>query len=200
MQDIGGKLSRFMNDDVEWTDLTPLGPQCSSRSRSVRINYFSEYRRASRTLFESTNGQEMFRSIGEHIAMNLGEDDYIWSGNEGSVKPQLSLDPSKYLLPKQAGTNRYRHISNAAIIYAAKPCANLRSLLNACDIEPESWTESVECETILQFVTRTSVRDPYSTASVSLWVFDRWQAEYLYEYFEQLPYTEPSLQCVAYRF
>lgn len=200
LQDIGGALSRFIHDDIEWDDVTPINPICLSPPRTVNINYFSEYRRASRTLFESNEGQAMLRSIGKHIAVAQGEDDFIWSGNEHSVKPQLLLDQAKYLLPKQAGTNRYRHVSNAAIIYAAKPCANLRSLLIACGIKPEGWTESVESETILQFVTRTSVRNPSDTSTVSLWVFDKWQAEYLYKYFENLPYTEPLLQCAQIDF
>ncbi len=200
MADIGGRLSRFLYDGVEWIDISPKQHTFSSRSRAVHIQYFSEYRRASRTLFESNEGQAMLKSIGKHIAMAQGEDDFIWSGNEHSVKPQLLLDPAKYLLPKQAGTNRYRHVSNAAIMYAAKPCANLRSLLIACGTEPEGWTESVESETILQFVTRTSVRNPSDTSTVSLWVFDKWQAEYLYKYFENLPYTEPLLQCAQIDF
>ncbi|EJU12875.1 hypothetical protein LH128_11608 [Sphingomonas sp. LH128] len=87
-------------------------------------------------------------------------------------------------------------VSHAAAIYSAKPSSNLRGLLTALHLDPVIWTRSVEFETILQFVTRTSVRDPANRTPVHLWVFNRAQAAYLKDYFDTLPYVAATMRHV----
>lgn len=197
--DIGSHLSRFFDiDDVDWIELPPL-PARSFAPRRVHVSYFSNRRDASKSLFQQEGGQETLRAIGRHLASVLPSRHSIWSANDvaerGKPSPKecLGLPSADFLSPKQAGTNRYMSMSHAAMIYAAKPSSNLRSLLIACDIDPALWTRSVEHETILQFVTRTSVRDPNSTAPVHLYVFDRTQAEYLLEYFATLSHVSATM-------
>lgn len=84
-------------------------------------------------------------------------------------------------------------VSHAAATYTAKPSANLRSLLSALHIDAGAWTRSVEFETILQFMTRTSVRAPANATPVELCVFDRDQAAYLTEYFDALPHATATM-------
>jgi hypothetical protein len=84
-------------------------------------------------------------------------------------------------------------VSHAAAIYSAKPSSNLRALLTALNLDPTIWTRSVEFETILQFVTRTSVRDPANGTPIFLWVFDLEQAIYLKEYFDTLPHVSAAM-------
>lgn len=201
--DVGSHLSRFFDiDDVEWVELPPL-PTRSFATRRVHISYFSDQREASKSLFQQEGGQVTLRAIGVYLRSVLTPRHSIWSANDVSERDQpspkecLGLPSNDYLKPKQAGTNEYMGFSQAAMIYAAKPSSNLRSLLNACEIDPSLWTRSVEHETILQFVTRTSVRDPNSTAPVHLYVFDRAQAEYLLEYFAALPHVSATTSHVS---
>ncbi|WP_028966517.1 hypothetical protein [Sphingomonas phyllosphaerae] len=196
--DIGATISAFFDtDEIEWECLPAPINSAQPRARSVSIHYFSD-RPSAKGWFGEDAGQAVLREVGLHLSTVL-PNAAIWTtnnaGRPGKPSPRelLALPDKGYLTPKQAGTNEYRGLHHAAIIYAAKPCANLRSLLDLLDIDSNHWTRSVEFEAVLQFVTRTSIRDPNSTAPVSLWVFDREQALYLKEYFDSLPHVTASL-------
>lgn len=192
--DIGAKLADFFSEDIEWERLPPPLNVRQFKHRPVHISYFSE-RAASKSFFSSQDGLGVLRGIGSHLGKVLPSK-FIWSANHSedddargqpSPKTLLGLDEKNYLSPKQAGTNQFAHISDAAIIYSAKPSPNLVGLLNATGMDGGLWTRSIEYETILQFVTRTSVRDPDSTEPVNVYVFDEAQAIYLKAYFDGLP-------------
>lgn len=198
-EDIGTQITSFIDgDSVEWEALPPppIGGDAPA-ARSVTINFFSD-RPSSKSWFGQCGGQAVLREIGDHLATTLPQN-AIWTANEngnwGKPAPRtlLALDDDAFVKPKQAGTNQFRKLHHAAMIYAAKPCENLRSLLRLFKIDPLLWTRSVEFETILQFATRTSVRDPDSAAPVSLWVFDREQALYLKAYFDAQPHIMASM-------
>lgn len=199
-QDVGALITQFVDGSkVQWKALPPL---CTSRTfvhRDVHIGYFSD-RPSARSYFESEAGKRTLEAIGKHLATVLPKGNSIWSANDPaggqqpSPKSLLGLPEGDYLGPRQAGTNQYQSINYAAIIYAAKPSSNLRSLLKLFDIDVELWTRSVEHETILQFVTRTSVRDPSNPNLVLLWVYDRDQADYLKSYFDQLPHVTATVE------
>ena len=194
--DIGSMLTRFFDgDEVEWEPLPPLPNLRQSVKRSVLIHYFSD-RQAAKSFCGGDKGQSALREIGKYLATVLPTGSSIWSANDTAVHGQptpkkvLGLPADASISPKQAGTNRFSKLSDAAIIYAAKPCPNLRGLLLALKIDPAAWTRTIEHEAILQFVTRTSVRDPANATAVNLYVFDREQAEYLRAYFEDLAHVE----------
>lgn len=193
--DIGSILTRWLEvQDVEWEALPPLTNTRLFARRRVSIHYFTD-RAASKSLFASPDGQNALRLIGSYLATVLPKAHSIWTANQTAdrcaptPKALLALPEDDYLTPRQAGTNRHMSVSYATAIYSAKPSANLRSLLSALGINTEAWTRSVEYETILQFMTRTSVRSPTNSTPVELWVFDREQAAYLKEYFDILPHT-----------
>lgn len=197
--DIGSILTRWLEvQDVEWEALPPLTNTRQFAHRRVSIHYFTE-RAASKSLFASPEGQKALRLIAAHLASVLPNGHSIWTANQtadrGAPTPKalLALPEGGYLTPRQAGTNRHMGVSHAAAIYSAKPSANLRSLLSALGIDTETWTRSVEFETILQFMTRTSVRSPTNSTPVELWVFDREQAGYLKDYFDTLPHTTATM-------
>lgn len=199
--DIGATISAFFDtDEIEWERLPGPNNPTQPRPRTVSIHFFSE-RPSAKGWFGEDAGQAVLREVGHHLSTVL-PDAAIWTtnnaGRPGKPSPRelLALPDKGYLTPKQAGTNEYRGLHHAAIIYAAKPCANLRSLLELLGIDSDHWTRSVEFEAVLQFVTRTSIRNPNSTAPVSLWVFDRGQAMYLKEYFDALPHVTTSVQRV----
>lgn len=193
--DIGSLLTQFFDgEDVDWEELPPLTNSRSFAQRRVHISYFSD-RPSAKSLFGKDFGQAALTGIGAYLVNVLPKGNSIWSANDTGVfgeptpRQMLGLPSADYVSPKQAGTNRFTDLSHAAIIYAAKPSPNLCSLLKALGIDPDNWTRSIEHETILQFVTRTSVRDPGNATSVHLYVFDREQAEYLKEYFYGLPHV-----------
>ena len=200
--DIGSMLTQFFDsDDVEWEPLPTLSHKRQFVKRKVHVHYFAD-RPAAKSLFGDSYGQAALREIGYHLATVLPKGNSIWSANGTGVfgqptpKKLLGLPASDYISPKQAGTNRFSGLSHAAIIYAAKPCPNLRGLLLALNIDPSDWTRSIEHEAILQFVTRTSVRDPNNSTPVSLYVFDRAQAQYLKDYFDSLHHVEADVSQV----
>jgi hypothetical protein len=204
--DIGSILTRWLEvQDVEWEALPPLTNTRSFDSRRVSIHYFTD-RAASKSLFATPEGQKALRLIGAHLATVLPKGHSIWTANqtadrsEPTPKALLALPESDYLTPRQAGTNRHMGVSCAAAIYSAKPSANLRSFLSALGIDTDAWTRSVEFESILQFMTRTSVRAPTDRTTVQLWVFDREQAAYLKEYFDKLPHTMATMTRVPLAF
>jgi len=205
--DIGSIMSDALSvKPVEFIELSPVQHPKEFMRRRVHIHYFSDVRTSSRACFESDAGQKMLGEIGVYLARRMPQDGFIWSAND-SVSGDSLMSPrqaiqssglaaSRYLLPRQAGTNAHKHISHAAMIYAAKPPPNLVSLLRKFGVPDELWTASVEREAVLQFMTRTSVRDPDNAAPVHLWVFDRQQALYLKEHFDRLDYTVASLEMV----
>lgn len=209
--DIGSTISEALDiEPIEWIELPSLKGTREFHCRRVHIHYFSEQRASSRHLFESEVGQKMLRQIGGHIANEFSGQKFIWTANDPTIEdtdnalvasPRQALEsggllPTAYLSPRQAGTNAYQTISHAAAIYSAKPSPNLISLLKVLGIPVEAWTRSMEHEAILQFVTRTSVRNAGNSSPVHLWVFDQHQALYLKEYFDSLDYVVASMALV----
>lgn len=200
--DIGSILADWLEvEEVEWEALPSLTSARRFEYRPLTIHYFFD-RPASKSLFASDQGQRALEAIGKHLATVLPAAHSIWTANDtaepGAPTPKalLGLPENDYLTPRQAGTNRHMSVSHAAAIYSAKPSANLRGLLTALHLDPTIWTRSVEFETILQFVTRTSVRDPANGTPVHLWVFDREQATYLKDYFDTLPHVAATMSHV----
>lgn len=205
---IGSIISETLDiEPIEWVALPTLKGKREFHSRKVHIHYFSEDRESSRNLLRSEAGQEVLAKIGSRLSRELSGKEFIWMANQKSGNPEdfdsndssretlesAGLPSGSYLSPRQAGTNEYQKISNAVAIYSAKPSPNLISLLKLLGVEPDAWTRSVEHETILQFVTRTSIRDAGNSSPVHLWVFDRAQALYLKEYFDRLDYVTATM-------
>jgi len=201
--DIGSILADWLEvEEVEWEPLPPLTSARRFEHRPLTIHYFFN-RPASKSLFGTDQGKAALAAIGQHLATVLPKAHSIWTANDtaepGAPTPKalLGLPENDYLTPRQAGTNRHMGVSHAAAIYSAKPSSNLRGLLMALNLDPVIWTRSVEFETILQFVTRTSVRDPANGTPVHLWVFDREQATYLKSYFDTLAHVAATMEHVS---
>jgi hypothetical protein len=206
--DIGNIISETMAvQAIKWEELPPLKRKLEFVRRAVHIHYFSESRRSSRCCFDSDEGQVMLREIGAYLSKVLPADNSIWTANDSSVRANTispkcamvegGLSDKHYLPPRQAGTNNHMGKSHAAMIYSAKPSPHLVALLKMLNVPIELWAASVEHETILQFMSRTSVRDKDNSSPVHLWVFDRDQALYLKEHFDSLDYVSATMQLVA---
>ena len=205
--DVGSILSETMTlEPIKWVTLPPVVQKSEFMQRFVHIHYFSEHRRSSRCCFESQDGQKMLGEIGAYLSNVLPSGYSIWTAND-TAADQTTMTPKQamitaglcgmqYLSPRQAGTNSQMRNNHAAMIYSAKPSPNLIALLKILHIPVEKWAQSVEHETILQFMSRTSVRDRDNTSAVHMWVFDRDQALYLKEHFDSLMHVTATMQFV----
>lgn len=159
-----------------------------TKSRKVTIRYYSE-EYLSKTYLESNDGNAALQKIGIDLS---ARGDLIWSANNysanGSAPSEILAKyiNNGYIKPRQAGTNKYRLYHEAAIIFAGNPSKQIEGLLAFLEIDKQSWQASVEHETILQFLTRTSIRDADSSADVTFTVFDKDDADYAAEYLRGL--------------
>lgn len=173
--------------DIEWNEIKINHRPYAKRK--VVIEYFADKHVASRYLFQSEKGRDNLRKVAEH----LSDADKIWMTNEAYL-PALRGVGGQKLSPIQSGSNSYQDYHQAAAIYSAKPSSEILRVLEAIGLTGDHWTESVEYETILQFMTRTSVRDADSTETVVLSVYDSRQASYLARYFNALPHCDVTVQ------
>jgi len=187
------QIMRSMWPDIEWMEVR-TNVNRVFKPRSVMIHYYADNHVASRTLFSSEAGKRNLEAISIDINSRIGDRDHIWMCNKAQDDAVRLM--GRKLSPKQAGSNEYQHISAATCIYSVKPDADQRKVYDLLGIDPDYYTETNERETILQFMCRTSVRDPDSTAPIDLFVYDKAQAEYLLRYFErdQRGYAAASMQ------
>jgi hypothetical protein len=193
LSNIATRLVKFLDgEQVEWIKLPNLKSARPYARRNVHIHYFSE--RPGSASWLTGSGADLIKEIGCYLSKALPTGRSIWSTNN-CLRELLDaqLDSGDYVRPRQAGTNQYQRLSSAAIIYTAKPSPEMEGLLVALDQNRSAWIESVEHEAVLQFLTRTSIRDPQSSAPVDLYVFDKAQAEYLATYFSSLGHASISL-------
>lgn len=196
MAAVSTKMMRVWDQDAEWHVTSTNGTR-QVAPRRVSVRYFSSDRPAAKSFFESAKGQQALTAIGNHIAARVPHNRFIWSANEVAVPPlRATLPSSGQLKPKQAGTGKWMHCTDAAMIYAAKPNPNVRSVLDAIGVSHADWVQTAEFETVLQFVTRTSIRDVGSAAHATVYVFDRWQAQYLMTFFASQAHIDADIEWI----
>lgn len=189
------QLMRTLHPEIEWRSVAMNASRAFKR-RSVTIRYFARAHTASANLFAQAKGESYLRAIVEHLQSCGGDNqDQIWMTNDATVAA-LSGMPGARLQPMQAGSNAYADRHQATAIYSAKPAPEVRLIMDLLAIDPDVWTASNEYETILQFMTRTSLRDPDSTSPVHLTVYDEKQAQYLALYLNAQPYCDVDLMPV----
>lgn len=170
-------LCRSTAPEITWVPLAIGSSATAAAVRSVTIRYFSEEHHASRYRFNSDAGKAALAKVATYLDRQGRA--MIWTCNSDEraiFAPQLK---GTYLSPRQAGTNAWAHIDAAAIIFTSKPDADERTLLKSMAIDPQIVVESREHDTIYQFCARTSLRDASSNRPVTLYVYDRVQAQVL---------------------
>lgn len=142
--------------------------------REVCIQFFSE-RPATRYYFEDRDSRPL-----EHVAAwaraNAGPT-HFWSCNT-RFADALNL-PGLHITPRAHGTNHCRDRHECTILYAAQPSPSELRVLNQLGISRDEIVRAREYEDLIQFVMRSSLRDPASTEPVTIRVFSRSQAEFL---------------------
>jgi hypothetical protein len=187
------RIIRQVWTDIEWREVRINSGRVFERRR-VFIHYYAEKHIARRTLFDSPVGVERLGAIAQDINSRVNRVDHIWSCNSGD-EYKLPLIGER-LSPKKAGSNSYSDRHAATMIYTAKADNHQRTVYRLLGLDPLYHCETNEREAIVQFMTRTSIRDPRSREDVHLFVYDHEQAEYLRDYFlrDDRQYVEPIVE------
>ena len=170
--------------NIEWRRIPATNR--SFAFRRVHITYFAENHCASRALFKTDQGQRNLAKIAEHIGFRVPPHSHIWTCNDPDVAHLKTLTGT-HLRPRQSGSNSFAHVTNATMIYTAKPEPKMRAIYERLGVNPDFFTRSNEREVILQFMCRTSLREADDHRDVHLYVYDRQQAEYLRDCLEADP-------------
>jgi hypothetical protein len=184
----------FSNPSIQWETVSHMGSR-PLRHRNARVVYYSD-RPTSLFYLRSPAGQSDLAKVARYIA-DVTPEPLFWSANSSikdSIEPILTTE--NYRLPRQAGSSRLMGFHHAAMFYAAKPSSEVESAICGLGSSAAQWVSTNEYEAILQFLTRTSVRDVSSTRDVVLHVFNREQAEYLKTFFDSQPHITATIEKV----
>lgn len=171
--------------DVEWQPIPTAGSRPFA-PRQVIITYYAENHWASRALFATRQGRRNLNKIAQDIAFRAPDDGHIWMCNDSSSEA-LARMTGERLRPRKAGSNSYAYANHVTAIYAAKPQPSLRTVYRELEIDPDLHTRWAELETILQFVCRSSIRRPVDNRPIYIRVYDKVQAQYLFDHFRSDP-------------
>jgi hypothetical protein len=172
----------------------PVDGRTPHKPRKMKIRYFARMHYASATLFNREQGQRYLAEIGRYF-VEQNHRDAIWTAN-GRYRDVIGYIPGSYLSPRQAGSNRFQDRHVAIAIYTAKPGPATVKLCEQNGIPADVITTEREREPIVQFIMRTSVRDPQSTADVTAYVYDRETAEYVAARLGSMSYLEIEMECI----
>jgi hypothetical protein len=173
---------------VEWSVRNTSRP-ISWKRRRVNLHHFSD-RCASRFHLMSDEGRENIAKIDVFLAGSIKAENLIWTTNDKFASFFKALPENRRLKAKQAGSNEFAGCNQAAAIYTVKPSPKVEGLLKTHSVTADDWTQTNEHEVLLQFITRTSLRDPASAETVDLYVYDREQAAYIAERIGCLPHVD----------
>jgi hypothetical protein len=197
MSKLAAKMLQNHDSDVAWID-TSNGHDRKPKAKTVNVHYFTDHS-ATRYYFETDHGQRHLGQIARHLNKVMPTES-IWSANDPVNRPVTAaramrphMGKLRYLSPKQAGTSEFMGYHDAAILYASKPSSASKAILSAFGCTEADWIETNEFETILQFLTRTSVRDQTVGGTTNLYVLSRDQADYLVRFFEDQSHITVTL-------
>lgn len=161
---------RFLDDHRVWRD------------RSVTIEYFVESFRASGYQFRKAEIKAELAKVAQYMTA-LGIKDHLWttSSEIKSVFDETRIGGAR-VTPKQAGSNAWRTWHDATMLYSAKPSPDEILVHAQRGMTEDDLIRAREGCDIRQFVMRLSLRDPESTAPVTVRLFDRDQAVELARY------------------
>jgi hypothetical protein len=155
-----------------------LPPSATRAPRRVTIHYFTPHPGTSE--FWRGDGARCISAIGKWLVQRAPQHDLLWSSNKEAVDLLAAAGVGGIQVqPIQTGSNQYRHLNWAAIIYSAKLTPDERTAYRLFGLSAADVRRSREFEAILQFSFRTSLREDASIADVDVVVYDKAQAEFL---------------------
>jgi hypothetical protein len=171
MQHAGAKLVSFpISDNRVW------------QPRTVRIRFFASQHRAGTTFWtRDMNGAQALGKVETWTAHNTDPENHFWSCNLGNGSLKLL---GQKLRPKVSGADGYKHLSCASFIYAAKPSRTEAEALARFGISYDDVVRAREREDLIQFLGRSSWRDPDDGREIDFRVYDQEQALFLKNFIE----------------
>ena len=157
-------------------------PETAYEPRRVIIRYFDHENRACQSFFKSNTGKQALTAIWAYYEKM--PPDRVWTKNNQNMN-NLNCHGSR-LNPKVSGSNSYKNYTKATIIYSAKPSAQEQRMIDLFEIDVDEVIRARELETIIQFVTRTSIREPDDARTCEFDVYDAGQAADLKAYLDGL--------------
>ena len=149
------------------------------------IYYFAEHRQASINQFKK--GDSPLMSIVEWLGDNHGDNPFIVAQhaddkNFSVVSITDVCKNAEILSLKTTGLNQYQHHTMCVWLGALKLSAQDQEVMKTVfDIDISTQVRWREFNPLYQFVMRTALRNYDSDSFVKVYVFDRYQAEYLAE-------------------
>lgn len=188
-------VAQKVEPQVRFQPLTITDTRTWAR-RTATISYFAEAHVASASFWSGEAGGRCLAQVAEWIAKN-SDNNHIWTCN-AAREGVFGAVPIKgqRLTPRQHGSDDFKHISTASVVYSAKLNPSEVPVFARLGITPEQVQRAREREDILQFSLRTSLRDPASTQPVEIRVYDRQQATFLAEALEATGYVDAVLSPV----
>ena len=84
-----------------------------------------------------------------------------------------------------AGSNAWAHVHDVSVAYAGKASPQEATILGQLGVSSAQVTQAREGDSLVQFVSRSSVRDFASTADVRINLYDAFQARVVADYLER---------------
>jgi len=168
----GLATENFFPGEVEYRFELIESPR--SGQPEVRIHYFTRHR-GSTEFWKKGDGRDCLSNVGRYLRKlhDLG----FWSGNE-IVRDRFDLLlAGQHVLPRQAGSNAYRHLTSCAMIYSNKAQDADSAILEVFGITRDQIARAREIEDIQQFVMRGAIRNPEFEDRYNIYVYDVSQAE-----------------------
>jgi hypothetical protein len=157
--------------------------------RKLCVKYFDDNNHATAKYFKSAAGQNAFGKVKTYFADVYSPDKGeigFWSCNRDATKYAnlLKMSSQEPLPPMLAGSNSYLAHNTCAMIYAARPSSFEINCLKEFNITADEVIRSRETETLIQFVTRSSIRVPDDSRDVEFFVYSKRQADEVALYFK----------------
>jgi hypothetical protein len=175
-------MYKLMEKDGFKLNLLSLPETRAYSPRKVIIRFFDEDNKASQSFFKSPEGKHALKEMSAYY--KTLPSDRIWTKNNEHMN-DLNFNAYK-LTPKVAGSNDYSAYTKATIIFSAKPDKQEQKIIGEFGIGIDEIIKARELETIIQFVTRTSIRTPHDTRTCEFDVYDETQATDLKSYLDGL--------------
>jgi hypothetical protein len=163
----------------------PIHDHRQWQPRTVLLRYFASQHQAGTGFWTNdsdSGGKEALGKTFGWISRNSDPENHYYSTNLHVLK-SLNL-PGIRLQPKVSGSDAYKHFTCASFIYTAKPSQAEVEAFSRYGITYDEIVRAREHEDLVQFLWRSSLREPDDPRDVEFRVYDLRQAMFLKEFIE----------------
>lgn len=158
----------------------------------IKVYYFSEKIKLSKTW--KNNNPEKLKKIYNYLNDKLKGEEFYWTKNRSDIQ---KLNDGTKISPDPRGLNQYSKIKTCVWLACMRPsdveAAQCKLLF---DLSMEEIHHAREYESLHQFVLRGISRDYNSTEIQTVYVFDKFQANYLTDNIEYIDLGFDDDECL----